>query len=429
MIRKIYYIIVPFLIAGITLGYTSFAVSLAALLPLLFSNSRHTVGVFFLMYGGPLGGIIRAIYPMVPVYGLLLVLIGVILIWDEIIDLFSHNIKSLLGLSLVLITFGFFYLIGPRGDFAAQKYLDICVHGIAMLFGYYVYEKSSKIEAEGLTQLLLVASIIMFSYVISYVKIAPGGFFDYDWFRDQYITWWYANDYEGALVNYQHIGMLILFAVAIFFSQVKLKSGLLVFYLICGGQLVLMSGCRQAIFGVVLVLILRFSIFREVNIGHKNRAKRFVPILVSLAAAIIIVFFLLERVQSSSVSNTITEGDAGRTMLYLQALSIFNDHPLFGAGLGGYYAITGEEYPHNFILELLCETGIVGTFFAILFIAVPLVTKKQGLLHLTANHQFYFLIVLGIFVRVMVSSNFTESIELFSAVMAITATKKQLGTI
>ena len=427
MIKKIYYIILPLLIVGITLGYTTFAMVLVALLPLLFTNSRHTVGVFLLMYGGPLGGIIRDFYPIIPVYGMLLVLIGILLIWDEVRDLLKHNIKSLQGILLVLLTFGFFYLIGPRDEFATQKYLNICLHGIAMLFGYYVYNKSTKIEAEGLVQLLLVSSILMFNYVISVVKIVPGDFFDYDWFREQYVTWWFANDYEGTLVSYQHIGMLILFADAIFFSQVKVKKYLIIFYLICGGQLVLMSGCRQAIFGVALVIILRFSIFREVNIGRKNRIKRFIPILISLAVATIVVFFFLEQLQSSSVTNTLTEGDdAGRTALFLQALSLFGDHPLFGAGIGGFHAITDTVYPHNFFLELLCEMGIVGTLLAVMFIAVPLIRNKQGILHLTYSNQFYFLIVLGIFIRVMVSSDFTESIELFSAVFAIGSVKQTL---
>ena len=426
MIKKIYYIILPLLIVGITLSYTSFAIALIALLPLLFLNSRHTVGVFLLMYGGPIGGIVRNVYPAIPVYGLLLELIGIVLIWDEVRDLLRHNSKSLRGLSLVLLFFGFFYLIGPRDEFATQKYLNICLHGIAMLFGYYVYDKSTKIEAEGLTQILLVSSTLMFSYVINVVKIVPGGFFDYDWFREQYTSWWYANNMEGALVGYQHIGMLVLFSVAIFFSQAKLKIEHIFFYLICSGQLVLISGARQAIFGVAIVLIFRFSIFRKKNIGGGKRFRRFTPILISLVAALFVVFYFLEQLQSSSIGNTLTEGDVGRTALFLQALSIFSDHPLFGVGVGGFHAITDTVYPHNFFLELLCEMGIVGTLLAVVFIAVPLINKKQGILHLTSSDQFYFLIVLGIFVRVMVSSDFTESIELFSAVFAIGTLKQTM---
>ncbi len=424
MIKKLYFIVLPLLIAGITFGYTSFAIALVALLPLFFSTSRHAVGVFLLMYGGPLGGIIRDVYPIIPVYGLLLVFIGIVLIWDEIKNLFKYNVKGLYGMLLVLLTFGFFYLIGPRDSFATEKYTNICIHGVSMLFGYYVYEKSSKIDAEGLTQLLLVSSILMFCYVMNVVKMVPGGFFDYDWFREQYTSWWYANDMEGALVGYQHIGMLILFAVAIFFSQIKIQRELLLFYLICSGQLVLISGARQAIFGVALVLILRFSIFRKENIYQNNSYRRFLPIIISLVTAVFVLFFVLGHLQSSSVSSTLAEGDSGRTVLYLQALSVFSDHPFLGSGIGGFHAITGEDYPHNFFLELLCEMGIIGTITAIMLIIVPLVKKKQGLLHLTTSQQFYFLIVFGIFVRVLVSSNFTESIELFSAVFAISVVKQ-----
>lgn len=420
---KVYYFIIPILVIGVSFGYTTFALSLLALIPLLFILSHHTIGVFFLMYGGPLAGIIREVYPAIPIYGLMLEFLGIILIWDEIKDLLHYNNKALFGIILVLLTFGFFYAIGPRDPFSSEKYFNICVHGLLMLFGYYVYDKSMKIETEGITQLLLTSSILMFCYVINTVKINPGGFFDYNWFRTQYTTWWYANNMEGTLVGYQHIGMLILFATTIFFSQIKLKPGPVIFYLVCSGQLVLMSGCRQAIFGVALVLIVRYSIFKEENIEQGISMRRLFPILISLAVATIVVFLLLEKLQISSVSNTIEEGDSGRMILYLQALSIFGDNPLLGAGIGGYHAITEEVYPHNFFLELLCETGLIGTLLALLFLIVPLIRKKQGLLHLTATKQFYFLIVFGIFVRVMVSSDLKESIELFSAIFAITASK------
>ena len=60
------------------------------------------------------------------------------------------------------------------------------------------------------------------------------------------------------------------------------------------------------------------------------------------------------------------------------ALRLFYDHPLLGVGIGGFsvyaYKIEGVErfkYPHNIVLELLCELGLVGLllFFVIIFFA------------------------------------------------------------
>lgn len=135
------------------------------------------------------------------------------------------------------------------------------------------------------------------------------------------------------------------------------------------------------------------------------------------------IILFLESVQSSYISNTLETGDQARMMLYAQSLSIFHDNPLLGSGLGGFNAITGEPWPHNFFLELLCETGVIGTFVALLFLVVPIIRQKQSLHHITASNQFFFLIVIAIFIRVMFSGDFRISIELFSAVLAVSAVR------
>ena len=84
----LYYAIIPFLIIGITLNYTTFQIALVALLVMVILNNRHSVGVFFIMYGGSLAGITRTIYPNIPVYGVVLGAIGFLLIWDLLLDFF-----------------------------------------------------------------------------------------------------------------------------------------------------------------------------------------------------------------------------------------------------------------------------------------------------------------------------------------------------
>lgn len=418
-----YYVIIPLLVIGISMGYTTFPVAIVALLPLLFMTTKHTIGFFLLMYGGPLGGVTRAMYPGIPIYGLILVFIGVLLLWDIIYDMVKFHSRAILGMLLTLAMFGVFYLIGPKDAFSIRKYTDICIHGSLMLFGYFAIERSSKIDTEGLTRILLVSAISMFAYVIKEASITLGGFFDYNWFRDQYMLFFRSNDNVGTLVTYQHIGMLILFATAIYCSQIKLQRTPLIFYLFCASQMVLTSGCRQAMLGVALVIALRFVVFRMSNVNSKNMIGRMVWIVVGLLASYYAFLFIFENLGSDVVNRTLAEGDSARQSFFAEAVAIYLQEPLIGAGLGGFHAITGSVYPHNMFFELLCETGMIGIIASVLFLVVPLINKKQGLLHISASNQFYFLVVLAIFVRVMVSSDLTESIELFSAVFAITSTK------
>lgn len=424
LFHKVYYFIIPLLILGITYKYTTFAVALIAFIPLVLMTNRHTIGIFLLMYGGPLGGVIRAMYPSLPIYGLLLEALGVVLLYDLLAELFRINTRALLAMGVTLVLFGFFYEIGPRDDWAQTKYTNMCIHGIMMVLGYFAFNKSKKIDAEGMLRILFVASICMFCYVIYELKIIPGALFDYNWFREQQLYFERLNDHEAVtVVGYQHIGLFVLFGLAIYLSQIKLKTEQALFYILCGAQLVLMSGCRQAIVGVSLVIVLRLVVFRTSNLQNNNKIGRLVWMVVLLLAIYALFIQIFENIGSIVMSKTLTEGDEGRSIRWLAAISIFQDNLFIGGGIGRYHALTGYQWPHNFFLELLSETGIVGTILFLSLLIVPLIQKKTGILYISASNQFFFLILSGIFVRVMVSSDFRESIELFSAVFAISATR------
>lgn len=423
--RSCYYVILPLLIVGISLGYTSFILALLALIPLLFTTTRHTLAVFFFIYGGAIGGVIRAMYSFLPLYGLMIVLLGFVLMWDLVIDLLKNNIRAVGGIVITLAIFAVFYFLGPQDEYATDKYLAMCTHGIMMVLGYYAFERSSKIDVEGLTLLLQVASICMFAYVISAASIRPVGLLDYNWFREQLLAVYYLpDDTKLTVVNYQQIGMMVLFSLAVFLSQTKIEGAKTLFYVLCSMQLILTSGCRQAILGVAVVITLRFSVFRISNINNRFFLKRIIFILGGLVVFAIAFLYFAQNTKIDVVSNTVSEGDYAREAFFILALMLFNQSPYTGVGLGGFFYNTGEVYPHNFFLELLCETGLTGTISALLLLIIPLIRKKQGLLHITASNQFLFLILVGTFVRVMVSSDLTESIELFSAVFAISSVKK-----
>ena len=418
-IYNAYYFVIPILILGISLGYTSFLLSLVALLPLLLFTDRHSVGFFLLMYGGPLGGIIRSMYPSIPIYGLILQAIGVILMWDMVLALFRNNARAILGMLTVLILFGFFYYIGPKDTFANNKYMTMIIHGMVMIVAYYAFNISQKINVEGLCQILFVATICMFAFCIDKYKFVPGGITDYNWFRAQCMPYFGKGSDDSMLISYQPIGMLALFAAAIYFSKVKMVQGEALFYALCAFQLTMLSGARQAIFGLFVIIALRLVVFRTSNIGDKHLLKKLIRSGVGLIVVLIGLLYVGAHSSSDVVASTISEGDGGRELLYLEALSIFQNNPLIGAGLGGFNAITEDGWPHNFFLELLSETGLLGTGLFIIVVVIALYKRKVGLMHVTVTGQFYFLFLMALFVRVLVSSDLTESIELFSAVFAL----------
>jgi O-antigen ligase len=70
---------------------------------------------------------------------------------------------------------------------------------------------------------------------------------------------------------------------------------------------------------------------------------------------------------------------AYRVIAYIQALGNFANHPLTGIGTGSFYLATNWVplvYPHNLLLEVAAENGIVGLALVIAFL---IVTAKYGL--------------------------------------------------
>ena len=424
LLHKVYYILIPALIIGISFGYTSFDVALVSFLPLLFMTNRHTVGVFFILYGSILGGIILAMHPSIPIYGVILVLIGFVLIRDLIADMFRNSMQSFRMMALILAVFGVFYLIGPGDEWAINKYTKMCSTGMLMTVGYYAFSRSNMIDAEGLFRLLFVAAICMYAYVIHSMNMTPAQIFNYNWFRDQSgYSFKMYKEHGGVdvLVSYQHIGMMIAYSVAILLSQVKLNKITVAFYIICGMHATLMSGCRQAIFAMLIIITLRMVVFTASNLQYQISTNRIMKIIIGIISAFFIIWIFLENVQSEAILNTLNEGDSGRQKQYLDAWNIFLHNPLYGAGIGGYHAITGDTWPHNFFMELLCETGLIGTIIIVVIAIHFLVRKGVGLFYRTESDMFYILVIITLLIRIMVSADFRESIELFSALFAISA--------
>lgn len=93
-----------------------------------------------------------------------------------------------------------------------------------------------------------------------------------------------------------------------------------------------------------------------------------------LAALVPMAFLVPQRLGASAVA-----GD-GRWDLWYFGWKVFENEPWFGAGFGqynlafralGYVPLKDEltiSHPHNIYLQFLCESGIVGTIFLLLFL-------------------------------------------------------------
>ena len=432
---NIFLAIIPILLLGITNGYASFLICLIVLITRLFTSDKHTAGIFMLMYGGVLGGVIRQMFPFVPLYGLFLNLIGIALLRKTLSGLFVNNKSSILFLLLVFVVFGICYMYGPKTEFATTKFLTMLQNGVFLLLGYYALLESKDYSPVVLSQILIIAALSMITFDIVFYHMKPGGLFDFNWFRQQETDYFYSNDQQGYIVSYQQIGVMALLATSIFLSQISLKRTYILLYIVLPAMIILMSGARQAIFGLFGVLILRYAIFNKRNIGKKGRLGKFLLSFVGILVLLLFASYILPLLNIDVINTTLQSGDEGRTLLFIESLEMFNNNYLFGLGFGGFehFTVSNQPWPHNFFLEILCECGLFG-MISLGFLVLLFFLKNQiRLMTQTKQGMFYFLIVSAIMMSFMVSADFRESIVLFCAIFANSTTnqidKKKLRNI
>jgi O-antigen ligase len=168
----------------------------------------------------------------------------------------------------------------------------------------------------------------------------------------------------------------LLFALFIVKEKKKLELYFMILFFILLSGLVLISGERAAYFLYSLS-------FLFIVIFMKDYAK--FRIVISVASAIVVIiiisnFDLVKNRMLSEPSSTITKSifTPEHDSLIRTAFNIFLDKPVFGHGPKMFRVICKDEkyavgitpcmtHPHNFYVQLLAETGIVG--FSFLFSA------------------------------------------------------------
>ena len=408
---------------GITLKVIPFSIALIILIIRFFYTDKQTLGIFLLMFGGVLGSTIRFEFPTIPIYGLILNFIGLFLVRNQLISL-KRNPVPILMLFVVLLYLLLAFLLSPNinDNRAYNKIIGIFQGGIFAFFAYYTIVHSFKLDNEALTQLLFLTVILFFIHNMNLLDSSPSNFFDYEWMRKG------AEEFRNSAnnvdilkwINYQVVGMNSLYGVSLFLSQLNLDIKKAYIYSIIGLQLVLFSGSRQAIFGLFVILILKIVFFNKRSYLTKNIVRKFLFFVLGISITYILVL-LLPFMGVDYLTETLSEGDKGRDILRIMGWDLFIKNPLFGTGIGGFnHAYPGMLFPHNFIIEILCECGVIGSLFLIMILIMYINSQKINLLYLTKNQSFLFLILSTLGIRVMVSDDLTASIGLFSAFFACT---------
>lgn len=136
--------------------------------------------------------------------------------------------------------------------------------------------------------------------------------------------------------------------------------------------LILATGAR----GSIIAGMVGFAVFALLSkITLRKLGAVIAPTLAICSAGVIFVKFsvlgahLYELVSQRALLTIIDRYTSGRDLLYLASIENFLSRPMFGSGLDS-FRFGAFTYPHNLILELLVESGLIGMLLLTFNLAV-----------------------------------------------------------
>jgi O-antigen ligase len=209
-----------------------------------------------------------------------------------------------------------------------------------------------------------------------------------------------SSFFDDELIMGSYLSRLFPLLFALFIAKEKKKLELyfmILFFLLLGG-LILISGERAAFFLYCLSFIF-------IIIFIKGYAKLRIVLSVSSVVIIIIIISSFSQVKNRMLSDpasTITKSifTPAHDSLIRTAYNMFLDKPLVGHGPKMFRVICKDEkyatgispcitHPHNFYVQLLAETGIIGFSFLFSAFAYVMYCAYRQLKSMVLRHKRY----------------------------------------
>ncbi len=344
---------------------------------------------------------------------LILLFLGIIIIFTDIWCLRSEIFQCLLPLLVILLGFLITYIYAPKGYYSGYKIVAVITRGFANFLFFIVFIRTKNFNNIRFSLLLLFLFIffLKIAYTIGVVSI-PGNILDIGFIRRNLDETLYLG---FVYPSYHQFGALPMFAIIFFLAGIKRLNWLSIFIIIICLYFGFLSGARQMIFGIILVLTIFIIKYWRKNLAILIPSVFLMFTLITLTTTEIKVPFISDFLINEEVIK-----DDGRFDLYKEAISIFEKEPLLGAGIGGFDPTgTSRNYPHNILLEVLAEGGLF--MFSLIIFTIYFVKKRSEYKwwSSTVNGTIFLFLIIGFTIRAFSSSDLIENIALISALIAI----------
>lgn len=200
-------------------------------------------------------------------------------------------------------------------------------------------------------------------------------------YRSDLIRWSNKNVLMGFTTHYSASGVLFAYAcifyAARFLSRERKKYDAVLFLLMAIS--LMMTQKRGPLVCAVITIAILYFIAMEISFDKIFR-------FATLGIAAVVIFLLVVSFLPE-IRNVIDrflyadDGDItnGRADLYAYAWELFRENPLMGVGWGQYRFQPGSSglQTHNIYLQILAETGLIGSFFLFFGFAAGLVSTVR----------------------------------------------------
>jgi O-antigen ligase len=271
---------------------------------------------------------------------------------------------------LVATTLFFLYQVAsglwaPPGSRLGEKSLDIVLMA-ALTVAIYLYTLGDPATVVRTTFLLFYVAGIVFA--IGALLGGPGEQGRYSAFGGG----------PNVFVRIQILGVISAVALYLFHRRLLPLLAIPLFLLAA-----VLSGSRAGLLaGVAVGVPALWRVRRRLRTGHVVAAVG----LLAVAAGVIVALappaftslfedrFIQQTVEQRYVS--------GRTDIWVAAARLAVEHPIAGTGLDGFYGLIGRnqgtEYPHNYVLGVAAEGGLVGLGLLATAVMLLIRTIRRG---------------------------------------------------
>lgn len=319
----------------------------------------------------------------------------------------------------VIFSFFLFYIINALSSTyinnSTEKFFNIFITFFSSLvFYFYLLKNYDLLDFKKLAKTLIV--LILFSYVYSFEIFGiPNNVNIFN-----YVGYYRTTTFESSLIenklNYQFLGYLLnLSLIFLLFSKTTRLEFLILSNIVL--LLLLFSFSRQNVLIHLLVLYTNW-------VSSKFSGTRIILSVILFILIIPATLGYLSSIDSSELFSSLYNSEnilesSGRDRLLSKGLSTFVSYPVFGIGLSSIEldGILGV-YPHNILVEILAETGIIGLIFLIIFFVIHKFQHKLMVLQNKNLLKFFLYNSLVLFSVALVSGSMIQNVRIFALFFA-----------